>query len=55
MRTKIMFGCSTSVFSARTSATKEIVIDQEIARHFTVMALDYSDILCLSLEVSGAE
>ena len=33
-------------------ATKEIVIDQEIARHFTVMALDYSDILCLSLEVS---
>ena len=32
--------------------TKETVIDQEIQRHFTVMALDYSDILCLSLDVS---
>ena len=31
--------------------TKETVIDQEIQRNFTVMALDYSDILCLSLEV----
>ena len=33
--------------------TKETVIDQEIQRHFTVMALEYSDILCLSLEVSN--
>ena len=32
-------------------ASKEMVIDQEIQRHFTVMALEYSDILCLSVEV----
>ena len=34
-------------------ATKEIVIDQEIQRQFTVMALDYCDILCLSIEVGS--
>ena len=31
--------------------TKEIVIDQEIQRQFTVMALESCDVLCLSLEV----
>ena len=31
--------------------SRETVIDKEIQRQFTVMALDYSDILCLSLEV----
>ena len=31
--------------------TKETIIDKEIQRQFTVMAMDYSDILCLSLEV----
>ena len=33
--------------------TKETIIDQEIQRNFTVMALEYSDILCLSLEVTN--
>ena len=33
-------------------ANKETVIDREIQRQFTVMALDYCDVLCLSLEVN---
>ena len=34
--------------------SRETVIDKEIQRQFTVMALDYSDILCLSLEVRSS-